>query len=239
MEFKQKNIDLFLLLLGLFGIATFLIVWLGDQELFKRLTDEDGIVENLSALFYLIGFFICLYRIFKKTSEKKIWLYLWCFLCFVFFGEEISWFQRILDYSAFPFMENLNAQGEVNIHNLNIFQGGHWMEALSSNKYGVKMFLSSQNIFRLCFILYFLIIPLLVHWGKLKLLKSKLNFPEPEIRFIITIWSVLAISFVLAGFSSELTKSSLAETREMFYALFILIYVVTHLRKARSVEPSE
>jgi hypothetical protein len=228
---KLKKIDLLFLMLGAFGAATLLTVWLGNEELIKQVTEEDGLVESLSALFYLAGFTVCLYRIIRKFHGSRKWLYLWCFLCFIFFGEEISWFQRIFNYTAFPFMENLNAQGEVNIHNLNIFQGGHWIEAISSNKFSLKMFLSSQNIFRLCFFIYFLLIPVIVYRGKLIILKNKINFPVPEMRFVITVWPILILSFVLAAFSSELTKASIAETREMFYALFILIYVSTHLKK--------
>lgn len=237
---KPKKEDITWCIAGLLGVAVLLFVWSSDEMLIKKITAEDGPVENLSALFYLFGFALCLFRVFTGLSVpgRRLWLYLWCILCFVFFGEEISWFQRLFKYS-FPFMENLNAQGEVNIHNLNIFQGGHWIKAISSDKYGLKMFLSSQNIFRLGFFIYFLVIPIMMYAGKLNILKKKFGFRVPEARFVITVWSLLIISFVLAGFSEEVIKASIAETREMFYALFILIYIYTHLRPVKSNEKGE
>lgn len=230
---KIKNNRTFISL-GLFGIGSFIAIWLADEDFIKMITEEDGIIENLSALFYLGGFSVCLFRIIKNTYGNRLWLYLWCFLCFIFLGEEMSWFQRIFNYPALPFLKNLNEQGEINIHNLNIFQGGHWIEAITLKKYGLKMFLSSQNIFRLCFLLYFLVVPITIYAGKMKVLERKFRYPVPEPGFVIAVWSILVLSFVLAIFSLDSLKSSIAETREMFYALFIFIYIFMYLPSAKS-----
>ena len=230
---KEKKNRIFILL-GVLGIGSFIAVWLGNENFIKMITEEDGIIENLSAIFYLAGFSLCLFRILKKTCGVRLWLYLWCFLCFVFLGEEMSWFQRFFNYPVLPFIKELNEQGEVNLHNLNIFQGGHWIGAISSKKYGLKMFLSSQNIFRLCFLLYFLVVPITIYVGKMKVLERKFRYPVPEPGFVVAIWSVLVLSFVLSVFSLDSIKSSIAETREMFYALFIFLYVFMYLRSSKS-----
>jgi len=68
----------------LFGwVATFYIRY-GDRENVMGFTAEDSAVENLSAIFYLVGFFISLISIFRK--EHILLPIAWATLCLLFFS---------------------------------------------------------------------------------------------------------------------------------------------------------
>jgi len=90
-----------------------------DDDFYRQVTKEDGIIENETALAYFISFIFSL-AIATFFKERKIFLVLFLILAFGFLFialEEISWGQRIFNFKTpewFP--ENL--QGEANIHNL-------------------------------------------------------------------------------------------------------------------------
>ncbi len=80
---------------------------------------EDGFFEDLT-----FGFFVFTAVLFSISflRTKNIFL-LGLALMFLFgAGEEISWGQRVLDFSTPDSMYNTNAQHEFNIHNLEIFE---------------------------------------------------------------------------------------------------------------------
>lgn len=122
----------------LLGIVSILFIWFGEPDNVSALTREDGVVENLSAIFYMVGLFVSFISIFK--AERILFPILWAALCFVFLGEETSWFQRIFHYSV-PEVEQINAQNEFNLHNLDMFQGGR----LTNPTFGLSDFFKSQN----------------------------------------------------------------------------------------------
>jgi len=233
MEKASLKKDMVFWVMGVLSITACLAVWLGDQRYIGALTAEDGVVESLSAVFYFFGLAVCIWRLLGKWGNIKLWLVIWAFLCLAFLGEETSWFQRIIGYSTPEFLESMSAQEEVNIHNLRFLQGGKWTDGLSSGRFDVKMLLGSQNLFRIGFACYFLLIPLLLYWGRPRfltvLLIEKLKYPVPKASFVISLWTTLSLSFFLAFHSTEPAKASVAETREMLYAFFILFYLFTHL----------
>ncbi len=94
---------------------------------------EDGPIEMLSAVFYglsSICFFVFIFR--SQFLKSRTWLHYtiplgWALLMFVFFGEELSWGQRIFSYSTPESLAEINVQNEFNIHNIGIvdtFMGG-------------------------------------------------------------------------------------------------------------------
>ena len=143
---------------------------------------------------------------------------------FFFIGEETSWGQRFFHYSV-PAVEQMSAQNEFNLHNLEIFQGGH----LTNPSIGLSAFLKSQNLFRLGFFSYFLVIPVMMYIPIFKELMSKVGYTMPDKGFTIVLLLVFVLSFVLVPFSSSSIRSSFAETREMLYAFFIMSYVIAYV----------
>ena len=192
------------------------------------LTREDGIVENISAIFYLVGFLVSFSSIFK--NERVLLASVWAALCLLFLGEETSWFQRLLHYSV-PFVEERNAQHEFNLHNLVIFTGRPLRDALGELDFNVllNVSLEAQNLFQIGFFVYFLIIPFSLHISKINTLMSSIGYKKPDTSFILVIFFIIALSFFLAAYCSLDIKSALAETREMLYAYFILVYIKTYI----------
>ena len=84
--------------------------------------EEDGIVEWLTVIGLLAGFFVCIYRFINLLKTKNWWFLtvtlVLAILLFIAAGEEISWGQRILGIKSSEYFLKHNAQGETNIHNL-------------------------------------------------------------------------------------------------------------------------
>ena len=120
--------------------ASALIVVAGLSWLFPasvvRQSVEDGPVENLTALFFLIAagmVFVAARRLRGEPragrSAHPAWLFAAAVVLFVFAGEEISWAQRILGFGTPVPLGEVNRQDEFNVHNLEIvhrtFGGTH------------------------------------------------------------------------------------------------------------------
>lgn len=223
---KSDNNLKYIILLSVSLIALALI-WFGEESNVVKLTEEDGVIESITAIFYLLGFIIGLITIFKRKGYLLI--IIWTILCFLFLGEETSWFQRILNYSV-PAVENANKQNEFNLHNLSVFEGESLFVDGKFNPNGlVDFFMSSQNMFRLGFFGYFLLLPILLNISKFNRFVQKIGNVKTDIKFIIVICIVFGLSFVLAVYSPVDKKMAFAEVREMLYAFFICMYIYLYL----------
>ena len=222
---------IYILISFVFGISVTLYVWFGEPSTINILAKEDGVVEYLSVIFYMVGLMVCLIALFK--SEHKFLPLVWAILCFIFIGEETSWFQRLFDYSV-PWVEQMNEQKEFNLHNLNIFQSGK----LSGSSIELSDFLEAQNLFRLGFFGYFIGIPLLLHIPIFRRFLLKLGYKKPDTRFIFVLIFVLALSFTATIFCPSNVKRAMAETREMLYAFFIMVYIFLYLRPNKTIQPA-
>jgi len=205
-----------------FAFCSILFSFFGNSSFVYSLTREDGIVENFTALFYLIAFIFSLFSIFKR---KFTWLSLiWSVLCILFLGEETSWFQRVFDFSV-PAVESINAQNEFNLHNLNILEGG----SLMNGNIRFTSFFKAQNIFRLGFFGYFLILPLVYRLKFFKGILSKIGYKKTHNAFTLILFSLFILSFTFTLISPANLKSTLTETREMLYAFFIMMYIIAYI----------
>ena len=233
---KLKSRDAFTIASAGFLIVLTFVVWLGDFNFMYKITSEDGLVENLTALFFLLASGSCVYLlIFKPRTNYKAFLILWALLSFVFLGEETSWFQRVLDIPTPEAIEAVNEQGELNIHNLRWFVGEHGLaEALKERDQILGAVFNSDNIFRMGFFTYFFLIPMLVYIKKFPWIEEKLNYPTPNLVFFASLWLTILLAVIPYVYSSgERQVILLAETREMTFAAFIFIYSVTHLGRGR------
>jgi len=83
---------------------------------------EDGFTEWSTVITLVIGFVICLQRVWLLRRYKALPFLIMSSLLTLFFffgaGEEISWGQRIFNVQSSEFFSQHNAQGETNLHNL-------------------------------------------------------------------------------------------------------------------------
>ncbi len=92
-----------------------------DPVTYSRLAQEDGTVENLTALLFGVGG-VALLMVAMSRSRGEHGLLRWAAgimgVAFIFSaGEEISWGQRILGFGT-PELLSENLQHEANLHNL-------------------------------------------------------------------------------------------------------------------------
>jgi hypothetical protein len=116
---------------------------------------EQGIVEIATAFLYLFSVVAAIYfRSKEKQGSTRWFLGLWLILSLLFLGEETSWGQHVLSYSAPQFFQDFNSQNEANIHNLIWFQGGRWLEFGSDTTLTEVLFFVSEYLSRrVCFLL--------------------------------------------------------------------------------------
>jgi len=111
-------------------VLSYTILLMGDS-VYTYLTNEDGFFENLGALAFLVATVLLILTFFRSriredsSSRSAIKLIMYLVLAFALFfaaGEEISWGQRIVGIDTPESIRSVNFQGEMNIHNLDLFQ---------------------------------------------------------------------------------------------------------------------
>jgi len=207
------------------GLSLLALVYFVDLQTLGDLTREDGVVENLTALFFAGGVLASLYAVFKR---RMIFLaVIWALLSAFFLGEEVSWFQRVFDYSV-PFVEQNSTQSEFNLHNLNFLNTNRVLLSDGSVELSpISLLMSSQNLFRIGFGTYFLLMPLASLLPFATRLLDRVGYVRPTVFFLAAIWGVILVSFVLTITTQPPLKDYVTEMREVFYGAVIFIYTLS------------
>ena len=90
---------------------------------FNLLKIEDGPLEWLQFLEYLISSIFGILIYFKSKNKNTVDSFIWLILsayCFIVAAEEISWGERITGFSL-NFLTDISIQSETNLHNLPFF----------------------------------------------------------------------------------------------------------------------
>ena len=90
---------------------------------FNLLKIEDGPLEWLQFLEYLISSIFGILIYFKSKNKNTVDSFIWLILsayCFIVAAEEISWGERITGFSL-NFLTEISIQSETNLHNLPFF----------------------------------------------------------------------------------------------------------------------
>ena len=103
---------------------------------------EDSLGEMTSFSAFAVAGLIFLLRTWDdRKTPKNYWYLLFAVIAFFLAGEEISWGQRIAQVSTPDFLRELNAQGEINLHNLSAsaMQGTYLVITAALFCYGVLL----------------------------------------------------------------------------------------------------
>ena len=190
---------------------------------------EFGLIETFTAVFYLYTIFICANLALTIKGKQKTIFLLWLFLIFIFFGEETSYLQHYIGYETPEYFLKVNSQKELNFHNI-FTQKGSLTDVLGGgSKFDIQILLKAQNLFSIGFTFYFLFLPFLAFYSsRLKNIFNNFCIPIIGIRFILSIW-VPIIFTVLMGFTDinnvTYLRKYYGETREMFFAFTIMLYI--------------
>lgn len=126
----------YILLAAYFVLGFSTLAW--GEKAATWLYAEDHYFENVGALSLFIASGICFYTFIlayrTRKSNRLFWgkqlAYLGLALLFFFgAGEEISWGQRIFGIAEPAALAQTNVQGELNIHNLAIFENSNILKA--------------------------------------------------------------------------------------------------------------
>ncbi|NND80631.1 MAG: hypothetical protein HKN53_12090 [Maribacter sp.] len=200
-----------------------------SNDLLARLTDEDGIYENIGALLFLLtslGFaaLAAIPRLYPnktrigKYSERYYFLF-FALLFFFAFGEEISWGQRIFNFLTPESIKEHNIQGEFNVHNLDVFYG-KTMDG--EDKTGLSALLNLSRMFYVFLIIYLLILPLLFKYNSaVRKLTKKMSLPVPNFLLGIIFCFNLQYENVLRWINSDLEVHGLVEIKEAAISLIV------------------
>jgi hypothetical protein len=182
----------FILIIFLF-ITYVLYLIIFDVTNYFHLIREDGVVEYMSALFWIcsaVFIIICFLKNIKQINKYSKIIYLLLFLFFfVCAGEEISWGQRLLGLETPDSLSMINVQNEINLHNIG----------------SISVF---SNLFFLITVVFFLAIPYFYkNNSNFNKIMCYLRFPVPNrysvyiYIFSFFVWVIVGIRFGTLGFS--------------------------------------
>lgn len=116
---------------------TLVLAWLAafftDRELARQLAKDDHAIEWMTVVFLLLAAAVCarLAWTWRSLGSDRAMVWIFAILALASFfiaGEEISWGQRLLGLTVPKALVEVNAQKELNLHNLEIFQRWrHWL----------------------------------------------------------------------------------------------------------------
>jgi hypothetical protein len=228
-----------ILVLNLLCYSTFF--FLSDIN-FHKIAKEDGFFENGTAILFLIIsvlFFLLFFRkdffyqgtgqLLYSTYSKRIFFILFALMFFVFFGEEISWGQRILGFETPETIKVRNMQKEFNIHNIDVLH--HWGEE-KEFKTGITKFITAKRIFIYTFVLYLLIVPFLFKKSELfrRLAKTfYLPIPKIELGYLFVVNLIIYNAFKW-HYGYIKTVRVMGEVEEFNFALILLFLPLIWLK---------
>lgn len=189
------------------GALLILILSHVSTEFVTNVAREDGISENLQALFLFIASLVMFSVAFICLTRKKASQFFFAFgiaiIFFVIGMEEISWMQRILEVQSNDFFMTHNEQYETNLHNIS----GYFFNQL----YAVGAFIL-LTVLPYCYT------------QTIGLLK-RLRLQNLSV-FVPSAWLFLPFS-VIAGFDFPLAYISAISILIFFFTVWMLIHKST------------
>lgn len=135
-------------------------------EVILALTVEDGFIETVGAISFLLasGVFFTAYsysyglrnHFGSLRTQRNAFYFLLGILFLVCFGEEVSWGQRVFHWVTPGWLEEINLQGETNLHNIDLFHG---KERDGTPKTGLAAQLNMTRLFALFWLGFCVVTP--------------------------------------------------------------------------------
>jgi hypothetical protein len=218
---KVWSLKLYSIPLIVFTLFSILSLLIFNNEAYRKLVQEDGIVEWLTFVFLLMASVFFLLGFLKYRS---IFFLLFSIL-FVFGAmEEISWGQRVFRFNTPEIIYKENVQKEFNLHNLEIFNSSTF-EGVEKSL--LMKFLDANNLFKLFALFYCVLIPLLSdNSEKIAAFLRKIRLPVPPLAIGIFIFINLCILYFYKFF---ITPASLTYTTNYYIELWEMMGTMTFL----------
>jgi len=221
---SSRNKDFyFYSIFSIIMIILFVLFYYVDEEFYSWFADEDGLAENLTAVFFFITGLILLFKSFREMKNgmkfKKEILFLLLGLFFIYVaGEEISWGQRIFNIPTSDFLMKYNAQQELNSHNLFFFHTS----------------LFSPNTLADVFVFFMgIAIPVsCLFMNRFRNYLEKFNFPILQISFL----PIFLMGLIYGSVMNQVTHGhpfAPHEIKEFIYSIGFLLYSISAITSSR------
>ena len=221
------------IVLLVFLVCAMYSIFLFDAHTVWWLTDEDGVIETLGAIMYLIssvGFGLAYFRSSRSQDHhmgqigpvRKNIFYLLLSLFFLLgFLEEISWGQRIFGIETPAVIAKINRQKEINIHNLEWFHGH---DKSHNRKPFLQLLVNGDRLFSIFWFVYCVCIPLLGKFNqRMKKVFAKIRLPVIPVQYAFLFPLNYVVSRALEAIY-PISAHSAVETKEaVFGVLFVLV----------------
>lgn len=222
-------------------LLSYLTYFNADANQRRFLGGEDGPFETASAIFFLLAsiiFFIAFLKnknknknkndtdLFMFKTNRNIFFFLLSILFLFAFLEEISWGQRILNITTPQNIKDMNLQGELNIHNLEIFHG---ITEDGTTKSGWQNMITMERLFNIFWLVCCFLIPFLYKINsRIKKQLERINFPIAP----LSIGTFFVLNYLLAKiiFFSIDDTLRLNEIKECNYAFLFFILSVWFIK---------
>lgn len=191
------------------------------QNILASLHSESGPHEILQFLIITAAFVYAIRILMLKPWSISIFLASWVGVAALgalyISGEEISWGQHILQWGTPDYWQQLNDQGETNLHNTS-----SWLDQKPRLVLEIGMLIGG------------LIIPLLLKF-KPDIVPQKFNIIYPTAAFIPM--TVIALFINIADKVAEIWDISIferaSEVEEIFLFYFVLVYLIMLYQRIR------
>jgi len=236
MQWIKENY-LFLLVPALVLMVAYASLFILSDQTLSNLAKEDGFYEYFGAISFLASslIFFILYLKSKKGNDffimqtKKNIIFLLLALMFFFaFGEEISWGQRIIGIDTPDILDDVNMQGEINIHNIKIFHGA---DSEGNRKSNLGLIFNIDRLFIVFMLLFCVLIPAVTLVSKFfSKFIQRINIPiVPLLLGIFFLGNYIIYKIIEPSPTADL-HNFLTETKESLFA-FMFLVVAVYFRK--------
>lgn len=221
------------------------------DTLLNRLGREDAPIETAGAICFLVaavGFFLLSRRALRAGDSepgpeprRAVVYTLLALLMFVCFGEEISWGQRVFEWEPPRLFTELNAQGEINMHNLQLV---HQWHPDGTEKGFVAKLVNMNRLFSVFWLGAFVVLPLTAALlPRVRSWCTRLGVPIPPMwtggLFLTSYIIYKVIAFIHEG---TIRAHALDELKETSYAAiyaFIAVAALISDRRSRRLPKKE
>jgi len=233
----------------LYVVLTYAIFFFLKPKTLDALTVEDGWFESLTAVLFLAASIILLVAFVRDArgndlglfrTKRNVFYLLLAVLFFFGFGEEISWGQRLLHLETPTAIAEHNLQGELNLHNLELFHG---KTEQGVKKGGLSEWITAGRLFQVFWVGFCLAIPLLAKASRrLSEWLKRINLP------VVPLWlgGLMLATYLLSRLTALLVAPALnhgvVEVKEsneaLVFALIAVFFLVKMPKKARPEGPA-
>jgi len=202
-----------------YAVALFTNASTGVESWFRH---EHGIVENLTVVL-LVATIFCTLRLiirFRKSLDRllRFFLIFYCLGCIYFAGEEASWGQHWFGWETGEFFQDINTQGETNLHNTT-----NLLDRLPKGIVSLLIFIGG------------IVLPLRLYLKSGKIdYKGRFWWLFPTLvcmptAFFATITTWPSKIERLSGWNFYFSQAQ--ETKELYIAFFFLLFIVSLARR--------